>query len=136
MRECGPAPPALQDIEHFRYTLTAEAQGYLGVGSPEAQVFNAVPPEGITLADIKVGKLRSLWGGLTRGNWAAGCIGRAVLVRVRRQRAPATVPAFGLPVIGFCHSHHTMPHPPFCASVRCSCVCRCCCRSSWGRQAT
>lgn len=50
------APPTPQDIEHFRYTLTAEAHGYLGVGSPEAQVFNAVPPEGITLADVKVGR--------------------------------------------------------------------------------
>lgn len=35
--------------------LTAEAQGYLGAGSPEAQVFAAVPPEGISLAEIKVG---------------------------------------------------------------------------------
>lgn len=42
-----------QDIDHSRWTLTAEAQGYLGVGSPEAQVFNTVPPEGITLADLK-----------------------------------------------------------------------------------
>ena len=81
MLECAPAPSALQDIEHFRYTLTAEAQGYLGVGSPEAQVFNAVPPEGITLADIKVGEPGSRWGGLMEGNGAAGCIGRAALVR-------------------------------------------------------
>jgi hypothetical protein len=27
---------------------------YVEQGSPEAQVFNAVPPEGITLADLKV----------------------------------------------------------------------------------
>ena len=44
-----------QDIDHFRYKLTAEAEGYLGVGSPEVQVFNAVPADGITLADLKVG---------------------------------------------------------------------------------
>lgn len=47
-------PQMQQDIDHFQLTLTAEAQGYLGVGSPEAQVFAAVPPEGATLADIKV----------------------------------------------------------------------------------
>ena len=35
--------------------LTPEAKGYLGVGSPEAQVFNAVPPEGIPMAELKVG---------------------------------------------------------------------------------
>lgn len=45
----------LQDIDHSRIVLTAEAQGYLGKGSPEAQVFAAVPPEGISLAEIKVG---------------------------------------------------------------------------------
>lgn len=42
-----------EDIEHSRFSLTAEARGYLGKGSPEAQVFNAVPAEGISLADIK-----------------------------------------------------------------------------------
>lgn len=48
-----PAMP--QDIDHFRYNLTEEAKGYLGVGSPEAQVFNAVPAEGgIPMAAIKV----------------------------------------------------------------------------------
>lgn len=46
-----------QDIDHFRYSLTAEAKGYLGVGAPEAQVFNAVPPEGISLGDLKVLRL-------------------------------------------------------------------------------
>ncbi|GLI62444.1 hypothetical protein VaNZ11_005065 [Volvox africanus] len=43
-----------EDIDHFRYVLTDEAQGYLTAGSPEAQVFNAVPAgEGITLAELK-----------------------------------------------------------------------------------
>lgn len=52
-----PAAPGSvpQDIDHFRYKLTVEAEGYLGVGSPEVQVFNAVPADGITLADLKVG---------------------------------------------------------------------------------
>ena len=43
----------LQDIDHSRLVLTPTAQACLGLGSPEAQVFAAVPPEGITLADIK-----------------------------------------------------------------------------------
>lgn len=47
--------PKPQDVDHSRTVLTAEAQGYLGAGSPEAQVFAAVPPEGISLAEIKVG---------------------------------------------------------------------------------
>jgi len=51
----------LQEKSHSRFVLTAEAQGYLGVGSPEAQVFNAVPPEGISMAEIKV-------------RWAGGCV--------------------------------------------------------------
>ncbi|KXZ54325.1 hypothetical protein GPECTOR_5g409 [Gonium pectorale] len=43
-----------EDIDHFRYALTEESQGYLTAGSPEAQVFNAVTPgEGITLAELK-----------------------------------------------------------------------------------
>lgn len=44
---------ATEDIDHFKYNLTPEAKGYLGVGSPEVQVFNAVTPEGVPLADIK-----------------------------------------------------------------------------------
>lgn len=43
----------MEDVDHSRTVLTAEAQGYLGAGSPEAQVFAAVPPEGISLAEIK-----------------------------------------------------------------------------------
>ncbi len=46
----------MQDIDHFRYVLTEESQGYLTAGSPEAQVFNAVPAEGITLAELKVSR--------------------------------------------------------------------------------
>lgn len=41
------------DIDHFRYALTEEAEGYLQAGSPEAQVFHAVPPSGLTLAELK-----------------------------------------------------------------------------------
>ena len=33
--------------------LTDEARGYLSAGTPEAQVFAAVPPEGIALPDLK-----------------------------------------------------------------------------------
>ncbi|GLC42042.1 hypothetical protein PLESTB_001061900 [Pleodorina starrii] len=43
-----------EDIDHFRYVLTEEAQGYLTAGSPEAQVFAAVPAgEGISLSELK-----------------------------------------------------------------------------------
>lgn len=45
---------ACQDIDHFRWVLTDEAKGYLESGTPEAQVFNAVPPEGIAMAALKV----------------------------------------------------------------------------------
>jgi hypothetical protein len=45
-----------QDIEHFKWSLTDESQAYLTAGSPEAQVFNAVPAEGLTLAELKVGR--------------------------------------------------------------------------------
>lgn len=44
----------MQDIDHFRYALTEEANGYLAVGSPEAQVFNVVPTDGLPLAQLKV----------------------------------------------------------------------------------
>jgi len=45
---------APQDIPHTRLKLTDEAQGYLDSGSPEAQVFAAVPPEGCPVAELKV----------------------------------------------------------------------------------
>ena len=45
--------PDYQDIDHFRYTLTEEAQGYLALGAPEAQVFNAVPAEGLPMPALK-----------------------------------------------------------------------------------
>ncbi len=44
----------VQDIDHSRWVLTDEAKGYLAAGTPEAQVFALVPPEGITMAAIKV----------------------------------------------------------------------------------
>lgn len=44
----------LQDIDHFQWVLTDEAKGYLEKGSPEAQVFNAVPADGIAMAALKV----------------------------------------------------------------------------------
>lgn len=49
---CGPW--GAQDINHARLNLSSEAQGYLASGSPEAQVFGAVPADGCSLADLKV----------------------------------------------------------------------------------
>jgi len=43
-----------QDKDHFKWVLTEEAEGYLNNGSPEAQVFNIVPPEGLPMAELKV----------------------------------------------------------------------------------
>lgn len=43
----------VQDISHSKYVLTPEAEAYLTAGSPEAQLFAAVPPEGVTLAAVK-----------------------------------------------------------------------------------
>jgi phenylalanyl-tRNA synthetase alpha chain len=42
-----------QDIPHSRWNLTDEARGYLGVGTPEAQVFNAAGTAGISMAALK-----------------------------------------------------------------------------------
>ena len=42
-----------QDVPHSRYSLTEEARGYMGVGSPEAQVFAALGDGPITLAQLK-----------------------------------------------------------------------------------
>lgn len=44
----------LQDISHSRFVLTSEAEVYLTAGSPEVQLFNAVPADGVTLAQLKV----------------------------------------------------------------------------------
>ncbi|KAL4857734.1 Phenylalanine--tRNA ligase alpha subunit [Chlorella vulgaris] len=43
----------MEAIEHSRLTVTPAGQLYVGVAAPEVQVFNAVPAEGITLADLK-----------------------------------------------------------------------------------
>jgi len=43
----------MQDISHQRYVLTEESKNYLEAGSPEAQLFKAIPAEGITLAALK-----------------------------------------------------------------------------------
>lgn len=49
------SPPFFpQDINHSKYVLTPEAEAYLTAGSPEAQLFAAVPPgEGLALAAAK-----------------------------------------------------------------------------------
>lgn len=44
----------MQDIANSEYVLTPEGLGYLEQdGSPEAQVFRAIPAEGISMADLK-----------------------------------------------------------------------------------
>lgn len=43
-----------KDIEHEKWSLTEEAEGIVENGSPEALVFAAIPPEGITLENLKV----------------------------------------------------------------------------------
>lgn len=43
-----------QNISHSQFVLTAEAEGYLTSGSAEVQLFNAVPADGISLAELKV----------------------------------------------------------------------------------
>jgi hypothetical protein len=45
---------AEQNISHSRFVLTVEAEGYVTAGSAEVQLFNAVPAEGISLAELKV----------------------------------------------------------------------------------
>lgn len=42
-----------QDIAHSKYVVRADSESYATAGSPEAQVFAAVPADGITLADLK-----------------------------------------------------------------------------------
>lgn len=44
----------VEDIDHFQYILTDEAKSYLKTGSPEAQLMEAIPKEGISLTQLKV----------------------------------------------------------------------------------
>eukprot|EP00033_Pygsuia_biforma_P002602 GCRY01002879.1.p1 GENE.GCRY01002879.1~~GCRY01002879.1.p1 ORF type:complete len:491 (-),score=112.82 GCRY01002879.1:22-1494(-) len=46
-------------LTHTSFKVTAEAEDYVAHGSPEAQVFNAIPEEGISMKDLekKVGKI-------------------------------------------------------------------------------
>ena len=44
-----------QVVTHTKLVVTEEGKGYLAQGSPEAQVFNALPAEGaVPLAELKV----------------------------------------------------------------------------------
>uniref|UniRef100_A0A7R9V8F0 phenylalanine--tRNA ligase n=1 Tax=Chlamydomonas euryale TaxID=1486919 RepID=A0A7R9V8F0_9CHLO len=44
----------IAEIDHSKYVLLDEAKGYLAAGgSPEAQVFNAVPEAGLALSELK-----------------------------------------------------------------------------------
>ncbi|KAK1364761.1 Phenylalanine--tRNA ligase [Heracleum sosnowskyi] len=42
-----------QDIKRDSLVLTDEARTYAAAGSPEVQLFNAIPPEGITLKELE-----------------------------------------------------------------------------------
>eukprot|EP00192_Tetraselmis_astigmatica_P004407 CAMPEP_0117651996 /NCGR_PEP_ID=MMETSP0804-20121206/2392_1 /TAXON_ID=1074897 /ORGANISM="Tetraselmis astigmatica, Strain CCMP880" /LENGTH=499 /DNA_ID=CAMNT_0005458015 /DNA_START=57 /DNA_END=1556 /DNA_ORIENTATION=- len=42
-----------EDINHSRLVLTKEAEDYLGKGSPEVQLFNAITPDGVPMASLK-----------------------------------------------------------------------------------
>lgn len=44
----------LQDKSHSRYVLTADGQEAFESGSPEAQVYAAIPDQGISMADLQV----------------------------------------------------------------------------------
>jgi hypothetical protein len=44
----------VQDIDHFLWVLSDEAKAYLELGTPEAQVFNLVPAEGLLMSTLKV----------------------------------------------------------------------------------
>ncbi|KAF7143475.1 hypothetical protein RHSIM_Rhsim05G0074300 [Rhododendron simsii] len=44
----------VQDIKRERWVLTEEGKTYAAAGSPEVQVFMAVPPEGISLDELQV----------------------------------------------------------------------------------
>lgn len=44
----------MQDVDHTRLDLTDEAKQYVAAGSPEAQVFAAVPEDGLPLPELKV----------------------------------------------------------------------------------
>lgn len=55
-QQCNRASAAsalTQDIDHSRYALTDESVAYVTAGSPEAQVFYAVPAEGMSMAELK-----------------------------------------------------------------------------------
>ncbi|KAL6747927.1 tRNA synthetases class II core domain (F)-domain-containing protein [Haematococcus lacustris] len=44
---------ASKEIDHFKWCLTEEAAAYVAQGSPEAQVFNSIPAEGLPMAELK-----------------------------------------------------------------------------------
>lgn len=44
----------MQDIKKERWVLTQEGEAYAKDGSPEVQLFLAVPPEGIAREDLQV----------------------------------------------------------------------------------
>lgn len=49
-----------QDIKRESLVLTDEGKLYADTGSPEMQVFSAIPPEGISPDELQVGGFRLL----------------------------------------------------------------------------
>ena len=50
-------PDNSQGTEVTRLGLSIEAESYVSAGSPEFQVFNAVPEDGVQLSKLKVSKV-------------------------------------------------------------------------------
>ena len=44
----------VQDIKRERWVLTDEGRTYVDKGSPEVQLFQQIPKEGITLGELEV----------------------------------------------------------------------------------
>lgn len=77
----------LENLSFSFYVLTEEAQGYLTAGSPEVQVFRAVPAEGIAAKDLmpslpkmvyKIGFGKCMKNKWLKNNKAEGTIERLV----------------------------------------------------------
>ncbi|PWA50890.1 Aminoacyl-tRNA synthetase, class II [Artemisia annua] len=49
-----------KDIKKEKWQLTAEGQAYAANGSPEFQLFTAIPPEGISKADLQLKSVKCL----------------------------------------------------------------------------
>ncbi|CAL5442561.1 unnamed protein product [Camellia sinensis] len=68
------------DIKRERWALTEEGRTYVAAGSPELQVFSAIPPEGISPKQLQMPSLRIIY---TRADPGSGC-GRIIHTPIRR----------------------------------------------------